>query len=74
MCDNTNRHHVITLSIHGTNRCTFVYTPGKCSRPHPMPHETKPINVFRPSNIVVNGPPESPCNQLKYSIGQIFNA
>lgn len=58
----------MTFSIQDTNRCIFVYTPGKCSRPQPIPHETNPINVFRPSNIVVNGPPESPYYKYLYIV------
>lgn len=55
----------ITLSIHGTNFWMFVYTPGRCSRPHPIPHDTNPISVFRPSKDNVNGPPESPWHESR---------
>lgn len=47
--------------IQSTKWGMLVYTPGSDSRAHPMPHETRPIRVDRPSLSMVNGPPESPC-------------
>ncbi len=47
--------------IQSTKWGMLVYTPGSDSRAQPMPHETRPIRVDRPSLSMVNGPPESPC-------------